>query len=126
MFFTYPENPAVKMLNAYVLYDKKDPLQANVHATMHNNPKLIEIKGTLYDAKTGKLNFEKPWVYITLLSQVDVRTRLVAKFKQVRKERAKPTSTSPPAEEIDTGAKDNMQQSFNFGGASVYDKKNKI
>jgi hypothetical protein len=51
----------------------------------------------------------------------------VAKFKQVRNERTKPTSTSPPAEENDVLVdKDNMQASFNFGGGSVYDKKNKI
>ena len=68
MFFTYPDNPVVKMLTAYILFDKKDPLQANVHSKVENNPKMIEIKGTMYDTKTGKLNFEKPWVYITLMS----------------------------------------------------------
>ena len=58
----------VKMVAAYVSYDKKDPLTSSSHCEVYNNPKTIEMKGTLYDPKTSKMNFEKPWVYITLLS----------------------------------------------------------
>ena len=84
-FFSYPDNPVVKSIKAYVSYDKKDPLAALSHPEIHNNPKIIEIRGTLYDPKTGKLDFEKPWIYITLLSQVDMKVRIVARFRQPRK-----------------------------------------
>ena len=80
----------MKMVAAYVSYDKKDPLTSSHHNEVYQNPKLIEIKGSLYDPKTSKINFEKPWVYITLLSQVDIKVRIVAKFKQPRQQTVKP------------------------------------
>jgi len=83
-FFSYPDNPVVKMVAAYVSFDKKDPLAALSHPEIYNNPKIFEIRGTLYDPKTAKLDFEKPWIYITLLSQVDLKVRIVARFRQLR------------------------------------------
>ena len=52
-FFTYPENPVVKMLAVYVSYDKKDPIATQSYHELKNNPKIIEILGTSYDPKTS-------------------------------------------------------------------------
>ena len=95
------------MVAAYVSYDKKDPLAGLSHPEVHNNPKIVEIRGTLYDPKTAKLDFEKPWIYITLLSQVDLKVRIVARFRQPRKQHVKTSAAAAAGIDGDDKDKDN-------------------
>jgi len=81
---------------------------------------MVEIKGTEYDPRKGTSTFEKSWVYISLISQVDVKIRVVAKFKYERHQKSKLSYYDQDTQLI------NQDDSYNFSGRFLSEQKNKI
>lgn len=70
-----------KLVQAFLSHINKEPTEDR-NTACFTNPTVILVGGNKINKQSGKLSFEKEWVYITFLSiGSDIRVRLTPRFR---------------------------------------------
>ena len=80
IFIGYPENPALKYVTAHVSYVNKDVSKLS-NATRYFNPQFIRVAGNEIDQRTRRKIITTPFIYLSVVSQYDIKIRIFAKVK---------------------------------------------
>lgn len=77
--FTYPNNQPQNQVLVYCSHDTAFPGPASNSQT-HINPMTVGCAPTLKNQKTGKLEYQEEWFYLSLVPKADFRIKLLVTF----------------------------------------------